>query len=96
MPPSTTIWGGRYWQARSGGNEKAAQLAEEGWRRRWQAGRRFLQADGESGKRYGSETIRVTPDGEVSIKLPSPLAHLFWSTAFAPRPGSTYSLPLSL
>jgi IS605 OrfB family transposase len=55
---------------------EAAQLSEEQWRARWQAGRRFLQADGESGKRYGNETIRVTPDGEVSIKLPAPLAHL--------------------
>ena len=35
-----------------------------------------LAADGESGKRFGNETIRVTPDGEVSIKLPAPLAHL--------------------
>ncbi|MFD4503947.1 IS200/IS605 family accessory protein TnpB-related protein [Streptomyces sp. NPDC058457] len=54
----------------------AAGLTEEEWRRRWQAGRRFLQADGESGKRYGNETLRVTPGGEVSIKLPVPLAHL--------------------
>jgi IS605 OrfB family transposase len=54
----------------------AAQLTEERWRERWQAERRFLQADGESGKRYGNETLRVTPDGEVSLKLPAPLAHL--------------------
>ncbi|MEU6091789.1 IS200/IS605 family accessory protein TnpB-related protein [Streptomyces sp. NPDC047085] len=54
----------------------AAGLAEAEWRARWQAGRRFLQADGESGKRYGNETIRITPDGEVSIKLPVPLAYL--------------------
>ncbi|MDX2881067.1 IS200/IS605 family accessory protein TnpB-related protein [Streptomyces ipomoeae] len=54
----------------------AARLTEEQWRRRWQAGRRFLQADGESGKRFGNETIRVTPGGEVSLKLPAPLAHL--------------------
>ncbi|GAB3013955.1 hypothetical protein GCM10023080_096630 [Streptomyces pseudoechinosporeus] len=53
-----------------------AQLTEPEWRKRWQAGRRFLQADGESGKRYGNETIRVTDDGEVSLKLPAPLAHL--------------------
>ncbi|WP_322620222.1 transposase [Streptomyces acidicola] len=53
-----------------------AGLTEQQWRARWQAGRRFLQADGESGKRYGNETIRVTPDGEVSIKLPAPLAYL--------------------
>ncbi|MFE1252726.1 IS200/IS605 family accessory protein TnpB-related protein [Streptomyces fungicidicus] len=56
-------------------------LAEAGltaaqWRRRWEAGRWFLQADGESGKRFGNETIRVTPEGEVSVKLPAPLADL--------------------
>ncbi|MDC0766058.1 IS200/IS605 family accessory protein TnpB-related protein [Streptomyces sp. HD] len=54
----------------------AAELTEPEWRARWEAGRRFLQADGESGKRYGNETIRVSPDGEVSIKLPAPLAYL--------------------
>lgn len=54
----------------------AAQLSEEQWRRRWQAERRFLRADGESGKRFGNETIRVSPDGEVSLKLPAALAHL--------------------
>jgi IS605 OrfB family transposase len=53
-----------------------AELTEEQWRERWEAGRWFLAADGESGKRFGNETIRVTPDGEVSIKLPAPLAHL--------------------
>ncbi|MEU7854019.1 IS200/IS605 family accessory protein TnpB-related protein [Nonomuraea sp. NPDC049141] len=52
----------------------AANLTEAGWRDRWEAERWFLQADGESGKRFGNETIRVTPDGEVSIKLPAPLA----------------------
>ncbi|WP_413754573.1 transposase [Streptomyces sp. R-74717] len=53
-----------------------AQLTEEQWRERWEAERWFIAADGESGKRFGNETIRVTPDGEVSIKLPAPLAHL--------------------
>ncbi|MGW0473966.1 IS200/IS605 family accessory protein TnpB-related protein [Streptomyces coeruleorubidus] len=53
-----------------------AQLTEAAWRQRWEASRWFLQADGESGKRFGNETIRLTPDGEVSIKLPAPLAHL--------------------
>ncbi|MFC3572857.1 IS200/IS605 family accessory protein TnpB-related protein [Streptomyces yaanensis] len=57
-------------------NLEAAQLAEAGWRRRWEAERWFLQADGESGKRFGNETIRVSPGGEVSIKLPAPLAGL--------------------
>jgi IS605 OrfB family transposase len=57
-------------------NLQAAQLTESKWRERWEAERWFLAADGESGKRLGNETIRVTPDGEVSIKLPAPLAHL--------------------
>jgi hypothetical protein len=54
----------------------AAQVTEVEWRRRWAAERRFLHADGESGKRWGNETIRITPDGEVSLKLPAPLAGL--------------------
>ncbi|MDI3423927.1 transposase [Streptomyces luteolus] len=56
-------------------NLAAAQLTEQQWRQRWEAERWFLAADGESGKRFGNETIRVTPEGEVSIKLPAPLAH---------------------
>ncbi|MCP3819934.1 transposase [Streptomyces sp. A3M-1-3] len=55
-------------------NLSAMQLTEPEWRERWEASRWFLAADGESGKRYGNETIRVTPEGEVSIKLPAPLA----------------------
>lgn len=55
-------------------NLQAARLTETAWRQRWEAERWFLSADGESGKRYGNETIRLTPDGEVSIKLPAPLA----------------------
>ncbi|WP_210574780.1 transposase [Streptomyces sp. GESEQ-4] len=53
-----------------------AQLTEDQWRTRWQAERWFLTADGESGKRYGNETIRITPGGDVSIKLPAPLTGL--------------------
>ncbi|WP_405766601.1 IS200/IS605 family accessory protein TnpB-related protein [Streptomyces sp. NBC_01538] len=55
---------------------EAAGLSESEWRGRWEAERWFCQADGESGKRYGNETIRISPDGEVSIKLPAPLTHL--------------------
>ncbi|MDX6428707.1 MAG: hypothetical protein QOE54_1073 [Streptosporangiaceae bacterium] len=36
----------------------------------------FVSGDGESGKAAGNETIRITPDGTVSIKLPGPLTHL--------------------
>ncbi|GAA4627934.1 IS200/IS605 family element transposase accessory protein TnpB [Actinoallomurus vinaceus] len=57
-------------------NLDAAGLTEAEWRDWWQAKRRFLAADGESGKRYGNETIRVASGGEVCIKLPVQLAHL--------------------
>ncbi|MFD7409967.1 IS200/IS605 family accessory protein TnpB-related protein, partial [Streptomyces sp. NPDC059866] len=56
--------------------EAAGQLTEAEWRRRWECGRWFLQADGESGKRYGNETLRIAPDGRLSIKLPAPLKNL--------------------
>ncbi|WP_223167195.1 transposase [Nonomuraea sp. SYSU D8015] len=62
--------------ARMRHNLQAATLSESVWRQQWQAKRWFLQADGESGKRYGNETIRLSPTGEVSIRLPEPLAHL--------------------
>ncbi|MEV8055323.1 IS200/IS605 family accessory protein TnpB-related protein [Streptomyces antimycoticus] len=57
-------------------NLQATRLTEAQWRVRWEAERWFLQADGESGKRYGNETMRVSPDGELSIRLPAPLAGL--------------------
>jgi IS605 OrfB family transposase len=57
-------------------NLAAAGLTETRWRERWEAARWLLSADGESGKRFGNETIRVTPDGEVSVKLPKPLEYL--------------------
>ncbi|WP_411147904.1 IS200/IS605 family accessory protein TnpB-related protein [Streptomyces sp. A30] len=55
---------------------EAAGLSEQAWRERWRAERMFLTADGESGKRFGNETIRVTDTGRLSVKLPAPLAHL--------------------
>jgi IS605 OrfB family transposase len=53
-----------------------AGLSVAQWRGRWEAARMFFSADGESGKAAGNETIRITPDGTVSIKLPAPLSHL--------------------
>ncbi|OAH13343.1 transposase [Streptomyces jeddahensis] len=53
-----------------------AGLSEQAWRARWEAARMFLSADGESGKRFGNQTIRITETGQISIKLPAPLAHL--------------------
>ncbi|MFF4354643.1 IS200/IS605 family accessory protein TnpB-related protein [Streptomyces sp. NPDC001530] len=54
----------------------AAGLDERAWRQRWEAERMFLAADGESGKRFGNETIRITDTGHISLKLPAPLTHL--------------------
>lgn len=62
--------------ARTRHHLQAAGLSETQWRSRWEAARWFLSADGESGKRYGNETLRITPDGQVAIKLPAPLAGL--------------------
>ncbi|MDQ1042277.1 transposase [Streptomyces sp. V4I2] len=55
---------------------EAAGLEAAAWRERWRAERMFLTADGESGKRFGNETIRVTDTGQISVKLPAPLVHL--------------------
>jgi IS605 OrfB family transposase len=53
-----------------------AGITEAQWRQQWEAARWFLSADGESGKRWGNETIRVSLAGEVSVRLPAPLVHL--------------------
>ncbi|MFF4042719.1 IS200/IS605 family accessory protein TnpB-related protein [Streptomyces sp. NPDC001816] len=53
-----------------------AGMDEQVWRERWRSARMFLAADGESGKRLGNETIRISDAGQVAIKLPSALAHL--------------------
>ncbi|MGW0282950.1 IS200/IS605 family accessory protein TnpB-related protein [Streptomyces sp. NPDC003236] len=53
-----------------------AGLSRPAWGERWRAARMFLTADGESGKRCGNETIRVTGTGQLSIRLPAALSHL--------------------
>ena len=77
--PSITVGGKRLAQTRH--NLEEAELDEQQWRRKWESKRLFLQADGESGKIGGNETIRVLPvsgsdDCEITIRLPSSLAHL--------------------
>ncbi|MCF3132563.1 transposase [Streptomyces olivochromogenes] len=54
----------------------AAGLSQDAWRERWRAARMFLAADGESGKRFGNETLRVTDTGQLSVKLPAAMANL--------------------
>jgi hypothetical protein len=64
-----------------------AGLTEAGWRRRWEAERLFLTADGEADKAWGNETIRWNPDeGWLEVKLPAPLGYL------ANRPHGRYRL----
>lgn len=62
-----------------------AGVGEAQWRDRWQAARLFLTADGEAGKPFGNETIRVHPDeGWLELRLPTPLAHLSNTPGRAP------------
>ena len=49
-------------------------MTEDQWRARWDAGRMFMTADGESGKTGGNETIRVDETGKLRIKVPTALA----------------------
>ena len=52
--------------------EETEQSLEQ-WRERYTASRRFLTADGEAGKKWGNETIQVSPEGVVVVKLPPAL-----------------------
>ena len=66
--------------ARKRHNLQSAGLTLEQWCYQWNAKRMFISADGETGKPFGNETIRVTPHSgdeyTVTIRLPSPFAHL--------------------
>ncbi|WP_446463362.1 IS200/IS605 family accessory protein TnpB-related protein [Streptomyces sp. BRA346] len=53
-----------------------AGLSEQAWQERWKTARMFLGAHGESGKRLGNETIRITATGQLSIRLPAALVRL--------------------
>jgi IS605 OrfB family transposase len=70
--PSITVGGKRLWRTRN--HLDAADMTEQQWRERWDAGRLFLTADGESGKAGGNETIRVDAAGRLRIKTPAALA----------------------
>ena len=69
--PRMVIGGNRLWRNRNRLEE--ANLTEPQWRDTWDASRSFLTADGESGKTLGNETIRLTLDGLLSIKVPAAL-----------------------
>ena len=46
------------------------------WRERWEAARWRIESIGTGSERFGNLTITVTPDGEVSLRLPRPLEHI--------------------
>jgi predicted transcriptional regulator len=54
----------------------AADLTETQWRQRWDCARDRIEAKGSGDEPFGNLTITVTPDGEVSLRLPKPLEHL--------------------
>jgi hypothetical protein len=73
--PSIVAGGKRLWRNRH--HLDATQMTEQQWRDRWDAARMFLTADGESGKAFGNETLRVDSDGRLRIKTPAALVEQF-------------------
>jgi hypothetical protein len=69
--PSITVGGNRLWRSRN--YLDATQPAENEWRKKWDAARIFLTADGESGTAGGNATIRVDQAGQLRIKVPAAL-----------------------
>jgi IS605 OrfB family transposase len=53
-----------------------AGLTEQSWRERWDGARYRIAANGSTDEPFGNLTITVTPDGQVSIRLPKPLEYL--------------------
>jgi hypothetical protein len=48
----------------------AANLTVSGWREEWDCARYRIEAKGSSDEPFGNLTITVTPDGQVSLRLP--------------------------
>jgi hypothetical protein len=57
-------------------NLPAAEVTLSGWRDQWDCVRYRIQANGSGDEPFGNLTITVTPNGEVSLRLPRPLEHL--------------------
>ncbi|MHB1823619.1 MAG: hypothetical protein ACYCTL_13860 [Acidimicrobiales bacterium] len=53
-----------------------AGITEDQWQARWHAKRRGFGANGEAGKIFGNETIRVSPEGILEVDLPPAFAHM--------------------
>jgi hypothetical protein len=71
------LGGKRLWRNRE--NLANANLSLDQWETRWAHERMFLTADGESGKGFGNETIRLAPTGYLSVKIPGGLVAQFGS-----------------
>ena len=54
----------------------AANLTLPEWRQEWQCARNRIDAIGSGDEPFGNLTLTVTPDGQVSLRLPKPLEHL--------------------
>jgi IS605 OrfB family transposase len=57
-------------------NLDATNLTPPEWRDRWDCARDRIEALGSRDEPFGNLTLTVTPDGEVSVRLPKPLEHL--------------------
>ncbi|MGH3559231.1 MAG: hypothetical protein ACRDTK_17365, partial [Mycobacterium sp.] len=57
-------------------NLQAAGLTVAEWQQNWDCARYRIQANGSCYEPFGNLTITVTPDGQVSLRLPRPLEHL--------------------
>ncbi len=55
---------------------EAAGLTRTQWREKWECARGSIRAKGSGDEPFGNLTIAVTPDGQVSVRLPKPLEHL--------------------
>ncbi len=76
-------------RGKHGKHGSVTRMTQAEWRARWRAERWFLTADGEAGKVWGNETVRVHPDERwLEIRLPTPLAHL----SNTPGRAATYRL----
>jgi len=54
----------------------AAGLTLSQWQDKWEYARYRITANGSRDEPFGNLTITVTPEGEVSLRLPKPLEHL--------------------
>jgi IS605 OrfB family transposase len=63
-------------RAKTRHNLCGADLTLCGWREEWDCTRYRIEALGSGDEPFGNLTVTVTPDGEVSLRLPKPLEYL--------------------